>query len=106
MKVLQLLPSLDYNTAASQVRSLAPLLRLRRLLHDFHPDRIHVWRAAALRPFALVGRRYLPRVVVSQLLPTNTARPRFGKFDRWLLQRVDKVIAESAAEADRLKHLG
>ncbi|MBI3410572.1 MAG: glycosyltransferase family 4 protein [Planctomycetes bacterium] len=147
MKVLHLLPSLDYNSAARQVRSLAPalapkvdlricalkrlgpwandfggipiqclnatqalpiapLLRLRSLLREFNPDRIHVWRAAALRPFAVMGRRYLPRVVVSQPLPTNTARPRLGKLDQWLLRRVDKVIAASAAEADRLKHLG
>lgn len=147
MKVLYLLPSLEYNSAASQICALAPrltrtvdlqicalkrlgpcanelddilvhclnatqafpiapLLRLRRLLHEFNPDRIHIWRAAALRLFALIGRRYLSRIIVSQLLPTNRAVPRLGKLDNWLVQRADKVIAESGAEADRLKRLG
>src|SRR5438477_8184374 len=97
MKVLHVVPSLGYNSAARQIQLLGPhlarkltlevcalegrgpwtvdleaagirvhclewrrpldplpLWRLRRLLRDFNPDRIHVWRLAALRPFVLL----------------------------------------------------
>jgi len=83
-----------------------PLWRLRRLLREFQPDRIHVWRMPALRILALVGRRFLPRCVVSQALPAERLQPRLGKLDRWLLRRVDKIIAGGQAEARCLKLLG
>src|SRR5438270_1069357 len=48
-------------------RALDPVSswRLRRLLNDFRPECIHVWRLPALRALAVAGRKYLPRCIVS-----------------------------------------
>src|SRR4051812_45845830 len=44
----------------------AALWRLRGLLQTFQPDLVHAWHRRALRMLALVGRKYLTRVVLSQ----------------------------------------
>lgn len=82
-----------------------PLWRLHRLLRDFQPDCVHVWRWPALRLLALVNGRYLSRTIVSQVLPVDQAQPSLGRVERWLLGRVAKIIAGGEAEAQRLRHL-
>lgn len=83
-----------------------PLWRLRSLLTQFDPERIHVWRTRTLRSLALVGRAHLPRTVVSHAWPAHGPRATLGRLDRWLLGRVGMVIAGGQAEADRLRTAG
>ena len=85
---------------------LATLWRLKRLLADFAPDHIHVWRPKALRMLAMMGPSYLARTVVSQPLPSDIWPVRLGMLDRWLLGRVNSIHASSVAEAVRLQALG
>jgi glycosyltransferase involved in cell wall biosynthesis len=149
MRILHLLPSLQYNGAAKQALLLGPelskvcdlrvcvlheegpwandlrgagvavhaltwarpidplpLWRLHKLLRAFQPDRIHLWRLPALRALALVGRGLLPRCIVSQALPADRLGPRLGKLDRWLLRRVDRIVAGGETEAQHLQQLG
>ncbi len=148
MKILFLLPSLDYSGAARQALLLgrglangyavricvlrevgpwaapsrcrgdggqsrvdaaarsAPLWRLRHLLRAYQPDCIHVWRPAALRTLALVGRQWLARTLVSHVCPVQVRKPRLGRFDRFLLGRVRRVVAGGTSEAQRLRSLG
>jgi glycosyltransferase involved in cell wall biosynthesis len=80
--------------------------RLRRLLCDLQPDRIHVWRPQALRMLGLAGREFLPRCIVSQALPGDRGPARLGMVDRWLLSRVFRIVAAGAAEAESLQRLG
>jgi glycosyltransferase involved in cell wall biosynthesis len=87
----------------------SPFWRLRRLLHDFRPDRIHVWRLPALRSLALVGQEYLQHSVISHAVPRaclgGKKQTRPGLFERWLLRRVAKIVAGGPAEAECLQHL-
>ena len=149
MRILYLLPSLNYNGAAKQAlllsRGLAktcdihvcalqddgpwvasfreagaavhslnwvrpldplPLWRLHRLVAELKPDCIHVWRLPALRSLALTARKLLSRCIVSQALPTDRLQPQLGRWDRWLLQRVAKIVAGGAGERDCLERLG
>jgi glycosyltransferase involved in cell wall biosynthesis len=91
-----------------RARPIDPLAlwRLRRLLRDFQPERIHVWRLPALRWLAFAGRQFLPRCIVSQALPTKTPRPRLAMVDRWLLRRVARIVADGPAAAACLERLG
>jgi glycosyltransferase involved in cell wall biosynthesis len=91
-----------------RARPIDPLAlwRLRRLLRDFQPERIHVWRLPALRWLALAGRSLLPRCLVSQVIPTETPRPRLAMGDRWLLRRVARIVADGTAAAACLERLG
>lgn len=83
-----------------------PLWRLYRLVHDYQPDCIHVWRLPALRSLALLGRRFLARCIVSQVLGPARRQPQLGRLDRWLLARVRTIVASGANEARCLQLLG
>lgn len=82
-------------------RSFDPtaLWRLRGLLHHFQPDLIHAWHRSTLRVIGLIGRKYLPRVVVSQPFAWQDGA-RMDGIDRWLLRRVARILVHSNAEAD------
>lgn len=83
-----------------------PLFHLRRVVASLHPDCIHAWRLPAVRAVAWAGRKFLPRCVVSQVLPMDRGQPRLGRWDRWLLRRVAKVVASDSWEAAALERLG
>ena len=147
MKILHLIPSLDYCGAAAQLGLLSkhlpqshamhvcclggegpwaqrlrqqgrsvdclnwtrvcdptPPWKLHRLLKSLAPDVIHAWGVPALRALGLIGRRWLPRTLVSQPLPHR--RKQMGPLDRWLLRRVRAVVASSQAEAALCHEVG
>ena len=79
----------------------APLFQLHRLLRRFQPDLIHAWHRNMVRNLALVGRKYLSRVVVSRPFVWDRAAP-LTAWDRWLLNRVARIVVQSDTEA----HLG
>jgi glycosyltransferase involved in cell wall biosynthesis len=83
-----------------------PLWRLHRLLREFEPDRIHVWRWPAVRSLALAGRKYLSRCVVSQVVPGKARARGLNKLDRWILRHVSMIVASGNAEAQTLDRLG
>jgi glycosyltransferase involved in cell wall biosynthesis len=83
-----------------------PLWRLHRLLREFEPDCIHVWRWPALRSLALAGRKYLSRCIVSQFVRCKRRERELNKLDCWLLQQVNIIIASSSREAETLARLG
>src|SRR5215472_7377202 len=70
-----------------------PFLALRRLVGSMRPDVVHVWGAAALRAVVLSGSRRASRLLVSAVL-SPAGRP--SPLDRWLLRRVEGVIAFDA----------
>jgi glycosyltransferase involved in cell wall biosynthesis len=81
-----------------------PLWRLRRLVRSFQPDLIHAFRPSAVRALALaVGRPPCP-VVVSRPLRARGAE--ITRLDRWLLGRVDRILVEGNAAADRCLRAG
>jgi glycosyltransferase involved in cell wall biosynthesis len=148
MKILHLLPTLEYSGASRQVLTLAPSLlrrghdvvvcalgsdgpwgqrlraqgvavhalrwtraidptplwKLHRLLDAVQPDVIHAWRAPVLRTLALVGKKWLPRTIVSRVLFGKQRK--LGRLDRWLLRRVRSVAVSGLWERERLVELG
>lgn len=80
-----------------------PFLMLRRLLRSIKPDVVHVWGAAALRAVVLSGSWSPNRLLVSAALPPMGTPAR---VDRWLLRRVQGIIALGAADAERYRRLG
>ncbi|HZV05692.1 MAG TPA: glycosyltransferase [Gemmataceae bacterium] len=81
----------------------APFLALRRLMKSIRPDVVHVWGSTALRAVVLTGSRAVNRLLVSAAL-SFAQRP--SRLDRWLLSRVEGVIAFGNAEAERYRRLG
>ena len=79
----------------------ASLFQLHGLLRRFQPDLIHAWHRNILRTLALVGRKYLGRVVVSRPFVWDHAG-RLSALDRWLLNRAARVVVQGDSEA----HLG
>ncbi len=75
---------------------VAPFLALRKLLQSIQPAVVHVWGKAALAAVVLSGARGASRLFASYVLE---ARKRADWPSRWLLQRVDRVIAFGQAEA-------
>jgi glycosyltransferase involved in cell wall biosynthesis len=147
MKILHIIPSLDYCGAAAQLGLLSkhlphtqemhicclggentwaerlrqhgrtvdclnwtrvfdptPPWKLHRLLKDWRPEVIHAWGPPALRALGLVGRRWLPRTLVSR--PLSARAEQVKPFDRWLLRRVHTVVASSHAEAALCRDAG
>jgi glycosyltransferase involved in cell wall biosynthesis len=82
---------------------MRPFLALRRLVRSLRPNVVHVWGMTALRAVGLSGSRRASRLLVSAALsPARRAVP----LDRWLLQRIEGVIAFGAADAERYRRLG
>ncbi|MCI0378657.1 MAG: glycosyltransferase family 4 protein [Gemmataceae bacterium] len=149
MKLLFLLPSLDYHSAAKEALTLAkawsgtheihvclfvsegvwtpamrntgavvhslhwtrsfdlrPLWRLRSIVRVLRPDAIVAWGMPALRALALVRKRSLAATICRQPFSSRVLRPTLSKLSVWLLRRVLKVAAQSAWEADQLRHSG
>jgi len=75
-----------------------PLWHLHGLLRDLRPELIHVWHTSILRTLAVVGRKYLGRVVLSQPFSWRQNLG-FSTVDRWLLRRVARVVVQSEVEA-------
>ncbi|HEY7153235.1 MAG TPA: glycosyltransferase family 4 protein [Gemmataceae bacterium] len=80
-----------------------PFLALRRLVGSMQPDVVHVWGAAALHAVVLSGSRRASRLLVSAAL-SPAGRP--SPLDRWLLRRVEGIIAFGTADAERYRRLG
>ncbi len=82
---------------------ILPFVALRRLVRSMRPDVLHVWGTTALRAVVGSGSRAVDRLLVSDAAPA--AQPP-GRLDRWLLRRVEGVIAFGATEAERYRRLG
>jgi glycosyltransferase involved in cell wall biosynthesis len=80
-----------------------PFVALRRLVRSLRPDVVHVWGTTAFRTVVLCGGRGANRLLVSATL-TPAGRP--SPLDRWLLRRVEGVIAFGATDAERYRRLG
>ena len=83
----------------------APLWRLHGIVRDLRPDVVHVWGRTALRSFALVGRKFLDRVVLSQPFVWHERQPT-SALDRWLFRKVARIIVRSEAEASLARAQG
>lgn len=81
-----------------------PPWKLHRLLRDLSPDVVHAWGLPALRALGLVGRRWLPRTLLSRPLPIRVEQVK--PFDRWLLRRAHTVVASTQAEANLCRDAG
>lgn len=81
-----------------------PLWRLRRLLTHLQPEGIHAWGLSNLRRLGLVGRGFLPRVRLHSMTSDLPLRFNLGRLDRWLLQRVAAIVAQSHFEAETLRN--
>ncbi|HZT79091.1 MAG TPA: glycosyltransferase [Gemmataceae bacterium] len=100
--------------AAVPVRSLRrqrllDLPFLRGLLEEVRQgpaDVLHVWGLPALRWVAAAALGRGRRIVVSEPWAGRPSRRRPGRLDRWLLRRADRVVAGSAAEAERCRRAG
>jgi glycosyltransferase involved in cell wall biosynthesis len=82
---------------------LRPFVSLFSRIQVFRPDIIHVWGCQALRAVTLCRGRLRPRIVVSAAV-LETSPPNL--IDRWLLRRVDGVLAFGQTEAQRYHALG
>ncbi len=80
---------------------LGPFLALGRLTAELRPDVVHLWGRPALRAAVALGGA--GRLFVSAALAPGR---RTGWLDRWLLRRMDRVVAFGEAEADRCRRLG
>jgi glycosyltransferase involved in cell wall biosynthesis len=80
-----------------------PFVALRRLVSSMRPDVVHVWGATTMRAVVLSGSRGMNRLLVSAALsPAKKPIP----LDRWLLRRIEGVIAFGATDAERYRRLG
>jgi glycosyltransferase involved in cell wall biosynthesis len=75
---------------------VAPLLALRRLLRSFQPTVLHTWGSPALAAVLTTAAWGTARLFASRVL---RRRGRDGWPDRWLLGRVDRVIAFGESDA-------
>ena len=75
-----------------------PLWRLHGILSRARPDIVHAWGRTALRALALVGRKLLDRVVLSQPFVWDQRQPT-SALDRWLFRKVARIIVQGEAEA-------
>jgi glycosyltransferase involved in cell wall biosynthesis len=149
-KILFVLPSLEYNGAATQVSllaaglprkhfaihvcalgktgpaagilrsagvpvddlggtrlvNLAAVWQLRRLLRAVQPDVIHTWGPRALRMVAFVTRNGRCQVLASVPFAPQDKRICLGHLNRWLVHRVQRLVAFGSAAADRYRLLG
>jgi glycosyltransferase involved in cell wall biosynthesis len=78
-----------------------PVWRLRQIVRELQPDLVHVLGKAAFRTVALATKSNC--LVVSHPIGGGSS---FHNIDRWLLDRAEKVIACSSAEADAYRRLG
>jgi glycosyltransferase involved in cell wall biosynthesis len=89
-----------------RIFNLSALRRFRRLVQDFRPDVIHAWGRSSLRLAFLNGAGRNCRLLVSSPLPPRERGPCLGRLERWLLGRVDGIIAQGPAEAESYQRLG
>ena len=75
-----------------------PLWRLHGIVRDHRPEVVHVFGRKALRRFALVGRKLLDRVVLSQPFAWDQRQPTTA-LDRWLYRKVARIMVQGEAEA-------
>jgi glycosyltransferase involved in cell wall biosynthesis len=81
---------------------VAPFLALRRLLLSDRPAVLHAWGGPALAAVLLSGARGAGRLFASHALG---GRGRPGWPVRWLLHRVDRVIAFGETDAQRYRKI-
>lgn len=84
---------------------LGALRSLRQLLREFRPDVVHVWTPTALRAACLSGINGA-RLVLSNPLAGLGRPDAMNRLDRWLLGRVERVIVQGPAQADRCRRGG
>jgi glycosyltransferase involved in cell wall biosynthesis len=89
-----------------------PLWALAGRLRELRPDVIHAWGMAALRAVRLAAPQTNATVMVRQPLPAERKNRGGGNacllspWERWLLQRADRILVSSNAEAGRCAAAG
>jgi glycosyltransferase involved in cell wall biosynthesis len=90
----------------ARLASLAALWHFRRLVRTYRPEVIHTWGRAALRTAVLAGGRGGVRILARAPLASPKGAGPCGRWDRWLLRRVDHLLARGPAEADAYRRCG
>jgi glycosyltransferase involved in cell wall biosynthesis len=86
---------------------LGRFLALRKIVHEFDPDVIHVWGASALGLVRIAaGKRSESASPARQIVVSSPFTPRKGRrLDGWLLRQADRVAVSDPAEAERCRRL-
>jgi glycosyltransferase involved in cell wall biosynthesis len=86
--------------------NLAAFWRLRQLLRTIQPDVIHTWGRPSLRMVALAARGIPCRLLASAPFSFRNTQPTLGRWDRWLIRRVDRIVVSSPADGEHCRLLG
>ena len=81
------------------------IFEMHRLLGRFQPNLIHVWHRPVLRTLAMISPKSIGRVVLSRPFVWDRTG-RVSALDRWLLNRVARIVVQDPAEALVGKKLG
>jgi glycosyltransferase involved in cell wall biosynthesis len=90
----------------SRLVNLAAFWHLRRLVRAIQPDVIHTWGRSSLRMVALAARGIPCRLLASASFSRQERHTTLGRWVRWLLRRVDRIIVSSHAGAEHCRLLG